>query len=344
MPTGAATATSGTRRITSPSICAWSSAPLRSASSRSQERARTAWTTSWHARTIPAKCYASSSTGPTAKRARASSTSCPQLLRRARQLLPLDLVNFIDEGWPLALTQELSIAVYRDGRYWNGESKKFNSITPGSARQRLHAATTGNSRVRSDRALLRQRRAHPREPRRAPGQLPQRPPRPADPGAAPARPRDPHHEADQRRLGPKRHGTDLRGLDRGVPTGTNRSARRGRGDDARRDPHPRKAMFLYGPSRSGKSTYLRLLRAIVGPRDTSRSHFTSSPRTSSPAPTSTASASTSPPTSAAVRSPTCRSSRCSRARTTSAPIRSTALSSPSATPRSSPSQLTRSQP
>ena len=28
-------------------------------------------------------------------------------------------------------------------------------------------------------------------------------------------------------------------------------------------------MFLYGPSRSGKSTYLRLLRAIVGPRDTS---------------------------------------------------------------------------
>ena len=67
--------------------------------------------------------------GADSKEGRASSTSCPQLLRRARQLLALDLVNFIDEGWPLALTQELSIAVYRDGRYWNGESKKFNSIT-----------------------------------------------------------------------------------------------------------------------------------------------------------------------------------------------------------------------
>ena len=97
----------------------------------------------------------------------------------------------------------------------------------------------------------------------------------------------------------------------------------------RRDPHPQSDVSLWAqPQR--QVDLPAGLRAIVDLATPARSHFTSSPRTSSPAPTSpTASASTSPPTSAAVRSPTCRSSRCSRARTTSAPIRSTALSSPS---------------
>jgi putative DNA primase/helicase len=62
---------------------------------------------------------------------------------------------------------------------------------------------------------------------------------------------------------------------------------------------PSKAVFLFGPSRSGKSTFLRLLQALVGQEATARRHHPApaQSRVGSPRPTSSARCSTAPPTS-----------------------------------------------
>ena len=213
MPTGAATATSGTRRITSPSICAWSSAPLRSASSRSPGAGTDGMDDFWHARTIPA-VLRKLLDGADSKEGARQLDELPAALRRARQLFALDLVNFIDEGWLLALTQSPRSPCTATVATAGTARARSSTDHPGSARQRLHAATTGKAEVAAI-ALCSGNDAYPRETRRALVNCPQRPPRPQDPGScARTTPRSRTMKQINVAWGPKRHGTDLRGLDR----------------------------------------------------------------------------------------------------------------------------------
>lgn len=184
-------------------------------------------------------------------------------------LLAATATNLLLDTYEMAVTEEQSIAVYKDGVYHNGRSKMFNEIVLamlGEGFRNAHLATLTESVITRLQTMGRI--------------IPERPDRLlinclnglVDPLTGTLHPHDPEfmtlsqiqvaYDPDatcprfdkwiEERL-PGQRDALLEVMSTALdPTWT-----------------PTKALFNFGPSRSGKSTVLRLLAAVVGKNDTS---------------------------------------------------------------------------